>query len=141
MHSHLSSPDIKLTIDRDNEIVRIRARGMLDMGCVETMVSRARLQACRYNYAIFYDLRSSVLEVERSDWFYLLETLSRLEKQQGKSIQVALLLDEDGGQNGLEYYSSAALDAGMMVEVFYNYHLALDWLTLDTATHVRKLAV
>lgn len=132
-------PEIDIKVDHENELICASVAGIVDMATGEGVISRVRLQASKYNYAIFYDLRECDFRIEQLDWYYIVEMLSTLEKQQGKSFQVALLVSDNGLNAGVEYYARGATEAGMLVKIFYSYDVALEWLTMDTSIHVRKI--
>ena len=124
----MSEGKYTITLDAENEIVRIVASGNLNKKLGEEIITNARTTAAKLKYDILCDVTQAKTEVSLTDWFYLPRTLPVLQNLETRKIKVAVLIAPGDQENDYKFYENVTYNVGMNLCIFFEEVEAIKWL-------------
>ena len=118
----------KITLDPENEIVRVVAMGNINKKLGEEIITNARITAAKYEYDILCDVTQAKIEVSLTDWFYLPRTLPVLQNLETRKIKAAVLVAPGDQENDYIFYENVTYNVGMNLNIFFKEEKAIKWL-------------
>ena len=117
-----------ITLDDENGIVRVVARGELSKALGEEIVTGARTAAAEHQYHILCDARNADVKVSLADWFFLPRTLPILKNIKIRTIKTAVIISSGNHEKIYDFYETVTQNIGMNFRVFLEEQEALNWL-------------
>ncbi len=117
-----------LTLDNENRIVHVVARGELSKELGEEIITGARTAAAEHQYHILCDARDADVKVSLADWFFLPRTLPIFKDIKIRTIKTAVLISSGNHEKIYNFYEAVTQNIGMNFRVFLEEQEALKWL-------------
>ena len=128
MEVEMSKAEYNITLDRENGIVRVVARGEIVKAMGEEIITKARTTAAEHQYHIFYDVRDTKTLVSFADWFFLPRTLDVFKKSKVRMIKAAVLISPGDHEKAYKFYETVTHNLGMNLRIFLEENEAVAWL-------------
>ena len=124
----MSKGEYAITLDTENNIVHVVARGELDKKLGEEIITKTRLMAADLQYPILCDVSGAEVKVSFTDWFFLPRTLPIFKDIKIRIIKVALLISPGNQEGEYSFYETVARNEGMFLRLFSMEKEAVEWL-------------
>ncbi len=124
--------NFQINVDREANLLRIKAEGALDKGRFMSMIKQARETAHQDQLNLLYDMRDLNLPagILLSDVLTFVRTHSSLNDEKASSLRSASLIGEELlGDEVWEVYKYASQNAGLDWQFFTDEAEALIWLS------------
>jgi hypothetical protein len=128
MEDEMGKGEYTITLDSNNGIVRVVARGELVKELGEEIITQARRSAASHHYHILCDVRQSEFKVSFADWFFLPRRLPIYKASKTRIIKTALLISPGDQEEQYNFYETVMQNVGMNLKVFLKEKAALEWL-------------
>lgn len=117
-----------ITLDTENGIVHVVARGELSKELGEEVITKARTTAAEHQYQILCDVRHAEVKVSLADWFFLPRTLAIFRNVKMRTIKAAVLISSGTHESIYGFYETVTHNLGMNLRVFLDEKEAVEWL-------------
>ena len=124
----MSKREYTITLDTENGIVRVVARGELVKESGEEIITKARMTAAEHQYHILCDVRQAEVKVSIADWFFLPRTLPVYKNNKTRIIKTALIISPRNQESEYRFYETVAQNEGMNLRVFLKEEEAVEWI-------------
>ncbi len=130
-----SQIDYTIEIDNDHHVVHIQAHGKLDFQNAGELSIKAREEASKYNYGIFYDFSDVYLDANLVDIYRFPRENIAVEDISHRGIRAAFLVSIGEQVADWEFYETASRNCGLLNRVFIEDEKnALKWASGRTTT-------
>ena len=117
-----------LTLDPENELVRVAAWGVLSRADGEEIITEALSTASKKGYDVFCDVRKAEVKVTFADWFDMPRTLRIFRNEKTRLVSTALLISKGKQEEEYKFYETVSHNLGRQVRIFLKEKDALAWL-------------
>ena len=124
----MNKGEYTITLDTDNGIVHVVARGEIVKELGEEIITNARKTAAEHHYPILCDVIHADVKVSFLDWFYLPRTLPVYKNNKIRLIKAALLVSPGKHKREYSFYETVTHNLGMNLKVFLKEKEAIEWL-------------
>jgi hypothetical protein len=124
-----------ITLDPENQIVKIKAYGELFQKDGEEIITAARLKAAEHKYNVLYDMREATTTVNFASWFELPRKLDVFKNAATRSVKAAVLASNtDKAVDDYKFYEIVTDNIGIKIRVFFDEAEAVSWLAKKPLT-------